>query len=292
MPSGTNKKLSVVSYNMWFLSIRLFGLKLLEPATFLDQRLKRLPHALKKSNTDVVLLQEVYSERRKNHIIDKVKKTYPYSVYYKKKFKFDWSLQNGLMILSKHPIVNHNFVKFKNLLPHERFMLNKWFLCADIQVSSKKIVSIINGHNVARWIFRDEKAGLVVSMKAKQIQQIVDYAEIRSIDIVAGDYNCGPDFFPHIYGVFKHAGFLEAFDIKYPKKTFVTWDSSNPLTQTKFFADTPPQKDDHIFLAKKHLNKYKITDTKIVFDEKFITIKWNKYPLSDHYGVCAILDLK
>jgi len=278
-------KISIGSYNLWLLSIRLFGFKLLEPAGFIKQRLKNLPDKILDSDIDVLFFQEIYKEKHKKFLIEKLKKKYPYCLYYKKKMKFDFSMQNWLLLVSKFPICSYDFVPLKNLLFHERLMVNKWFLAVRLNIWNGKNISIVNWHNVARWVFSNERANIVVEYKKKQIMQIICYAKENSIDLIVWDYNCGPNFFVDVYKSFKKNGFIDVFEFKYPWKEFVTWDVDNPLTHTNFFPWTPSQRDDHIFINKNVMKRFSILDTKILFDKSDLNV-WDFFiPLSDHFGV-------
>ncbi|MBN2890770.1 MAG: endonuclease/exonuclease/phosphatase family protein [Bacteroidales bacterium] len=289
---GQADEISIVSFNVGYLSMKLFGIKLLEPATFIPQRLEKLPEAIINTNADIILLQEIYSEKYKKTLINKLEKTYPYAIYYKKALFFDFGMSNGLMIISKFPIVNHDFKQFKNITPHEKLLINKGYLYAEIKISDDKTISIINSHNSARGIFNGENAKYIVNLKSDQIKEIIEFADSKNIQFIGGDYNCGPCFFPEMYGIFKTLNFLEAFELKYPNQKFVTWDIENPLSQNDLFPDTPPQKDDHIFIKNNLAEKTDILNAEVIFDKKIVEINGENYPLSDHYGVLATFKFK
>ena len=280
-----SNKISIASYNLGLLSIKLFGFKLLEPASFIPQRLKTFPKKIIASNVDVLFFQEIYKEKHKKYLIKKLKKEYPYSLYYKKKMKFDFSLQNWLLMISKFPIVSYKFVPFKNLMLHERIIVNKWFLIASLNIWNGKNISVINWHNTARWIFANETKKIVIDYKTKQIMQILNYAKNQTIDFVVWDYNCDSKFYPEVYKNFEKNDFLEVFEINKPWEKIVTWDIKNPLTYSKYFSDTPSQKDDHIFVYKNYLKNIDIENVKVLFDENDF-VNWDvAMPLSDHFGV-------
>jgi len=287
-----NKKISIASYNLALLSIRVFWITLLEPAWFVKKRLETFPKLFKESAIDVLFLQEVFLDKSKIYLINKLKKEYPFSVYYKKSYKLNASYQNGLLILSKYPIKSSSFVSEKNQMFHERLSTNKWILEVKIDLWKNKNISIVNAHNVARWVFCGENCKRVVNYKLKQNNEIMEFALKNKSDFIVWDYNCGPNFFTNIYEQFSKKWFSEVFEILHPDKRIITWDPENILTQSKLFSVTPPQKDDHIFVNETSRKKYEIKKANIIFDKKILKT-WNiQYPTSDHYWIYAEIELK
>ncbi|MBR9692218.1 hypothetical protein GOV06_05540, partial [Candidatus Woesearchaeota archaeon] len=72
-------KLKLVTFNAGLLLWKLLGISIFEPVPYTMQRLQKLPEVLCKTQTDIIALQEVYSNKDKEFIINQMKKDYPYS---------------------------------------------------------------------------------------------------------------------------------------------------------------------------------------------------------------------
>lgn len=69
--------------------------------------------ALKKTNCDVVALQEVYEEWQADYLIESLRVTYPFTA--RRTSGSGLSMHNGLMLMSKFPILHTVFHPFRSV---------------------------------------------------------------------------------------------------------------------------------------------------------------------------------
>ena len=102
-----------------------------------EQRLAALDLALSHCGADIVCLQELWSDSYKGRLTRTLSHIYPYSYYQPFGDYVHLSVKqigSGLLLLSKHPVVNANFTAFARLSGEDKFA-DKGVMCALVNVA-------------------------------------------------------------------------------------------------------------------------------------------------------------
>eukprot|EP00092_Neocalanus_flemingeri_P054964 GFUD01064824.1.p1 GENE.GFUD01064824.1~~GFUD01064824.1.p1 ORF type:complete len:393 (+),score=81.19 GFUD01064824.1:76-1254(+) len=193
------------------LTMNVWGLKV-----WAEEKGKRIPEIvsfLKKSNQDIVFIQEAWYHAD----FQVLKDTFPYSTFYGTPGSIlcpsisndqSFYLQvlpfdcHGLMILSKHKILSTEYVFFKDRIPKAReFFGRRGAIAATMEVTkavdgvTKTLkVSAINTH-LATWYSSSE--GTWTSIREKQADEVLALIAVQKeksdLVVVAGDLNATPE---------------------------------------------------------------------------------------------------
>lgn len=302
--------MKIVTFNAGLLSISLFGgLKKFEPAGWIEERLSRLPDALLGARPDVLILQEVYSQKHKQWLAQALSEWLPYSAF---DAAAPWSrlLPDSLMILSRYPINDSCFVRFEASRWDERLLGTKGFYVARVNDTPVGPLLIANMHTTA-GVFTHPEHPKINQVRKAQIHQSIDYLEQSAGNakvVLAGDLNCGPgvaftgepDIAPlvlkdalipaservsiHNYRQITRRGLADTHHtlglVERP-----TWSpTSNPLNRGGDHATwgCPAQRIDHVFVKADQLRP---TAGGVFLEEPLIPVPGStSVPLSDHYG--------
>jgi endonuclease/exonuclease/phosphatase family metal-dependent hydrolase len=270
------------------LRVTVFGYRIFEFTPYIKSRFNTALKILKKIDYDIVCLQEVYSRLHAQKIVEELKETYPYNVFYHAEKKWKWS--SGLIILSKHPIPYSDFHKFQKSTIDEGLFVDKGFLEAEIAVNDYKI-HLINTHTTAGGYFYHPEHKHTDQIREQQIHQMIRRSHERACDasIITGDINAGPKVSKTNFEIFKFYQYRDVFDFS---TNLVTWEVENPLNKISFHASSPSQRIDHILYKPFGHTKIKHEHSKILFKEATVKIgkkKKKSTTVSDHYAVASDL---
>jgi endonuclease/exonuclease/phosphatase family metal-dependent hydrolase len=174
-------KLKIISYNICALPfyINMFG----NP----HNRINDIIEFINNINADILCLQEVFDNSIREKIIDVFKGTY--EIYYKGHSSL-YKMNNGLLTLSKFPIIYRKTIIFNNL-SGEDYLSDKGIDYITISVKKKGIPSkltILNTHLNADAFF--SLRVFCLSTRIKQINQITQLlARIKNTTVLCGDFN-------------------------------------------------------------------------------------------------------
>ena len=270
--------MKIISFNVGLLLYDLIKVPLFKTTPFIDERLKALPKALIESEADIIALQEIYHVEHKQFLVREVIDHYPFIHYVHKGYRF--SMENGLMFLSKTPLNNVKQISFKNTRIEEYLFAQTGYAKFELHRDNKTYF-VYNIHLTAGGILGPEhkKADL---LRQSQIVQLLVDIESDKCDghVLVGDFNCGPGVSDINYKTILRAGF------KNISSDTMTWDSKNPLNINGIHKNCPPQSIDHIMV-----NFDCKTDTKLCFTEALVESKFGKLTLSDHYGIESVLSI-
>lgn len=217
-------------------------------------------------------MQEVYHIKHKKFLLNSLKDTYPYIYFSHHSFRF--SLESGLVIISKEKLENVSFHQFKHKCLEE-----KLFAQAGFASFVKENSLYVNVHLTAGGLSGPESKKTEI-IRAFQIEELLEY--IGSFNLktkfIIGDLNCGPDVSIDNFLLFLNNGFNQS------SNTIYTWDPENILNKNGIHSHCPKQSIDHILI--KGVDNFK---TEILFNKPEIKVKNSLVTLSDHYGI--ILDL-
>ena len=273
------EKLTIVSFNAGLLSMRLCGWTILEPAPYVEERFEEISKALAELDADIILLQEVYRKEHCERIVREL--GYPYAVQTRDAFP----MRSGLMILSKHPILEGGYIPFKTKLIEDR-IADKGMLVARIATPLGE-VAIVNVHPTAGGRQHPEHP-TVNRIRSAQLRQAMDVLEQMSANtsmrIMGGDFNAGPEASTENFEEILREGYEDT--VKQGTMRF-TWDPANPLNAHGPHAHCPPQRCDHVFVQGQQVR----ATSKIVLTDPVVPVPQGSCTLSDHYGVITHIEV-
>jgi endonuclease/exonuclease/phosphatase family metal-dependent hydrolase len=272
------KQLSLLTYNVGLLDLKFFGIKLKPPTPYINERFELLKEYLKKTNVDVIALQEIYSHEQKRELIKALKEIYPHAYYQKTKFLV--ALHSDLLILSKYYIEEVKFHSFYQKTIEEYWFANKGYISFLITVGSDKF-HLINTHLTAGGAAEPESAR-AEEIRTFQIYELVRESINRNISktIILGDLNCGPQASVKNYELFHKYHFENLLNpLQY------TWEPTNPLNAHTYHLKSPAQQIDHILISQHLRHELKNYKMSVIAKENIYQNNDVSYPLSDHYGL-------
>jgi mRNA deadenylase 3'-5' endonuclease subunit Ccr4 len=74
----TPQTLTILSYNVGLLRLKLFGLTVFSNPPHAAERLPHIPEALRSANADIIFIQECYEEKHAKFLTDSLKESHPY----------------------------------------------------------------------------------------------------------------------------------------------------------------------------------------------------------------------
>ncbi|KAL8451161.1 hypothetical protein Emag_002878 [Eimeria magna] len=204
-------ELSLLSFNAGLLEYKLCGLRVYQNPPFTQRRLHHIPAALLATGADIICLQEVYGEAHADFIIESTRHKLPFVGRRTSGGRF--SLHNGLLVLSKYPIVHTHFHKFEDVTYIERCFASKGMLEVAIDVPSIGIIAVFNMHLASGAV--DPESRYVEDVRAAEIRQLLkacDAAADRGlIPLVIGDLNAAPHLCASNYKCFVERGWRDCW---------------------------------------------------------------------------------
>ena len=270
--------MKIISFNVGLLLYDLIKVPLFKTTPFIDERLHALPEALIESEADIIALQEIYHVDHKQFLVREVIDKYPFIHYVHKGFRF--SMENGLMFLSKTPLNNVKQISFKNTRIEEYLFAQTGYAKFELYRDNKTYF-VYNIHLTAGGILGPEHKK-TDQLRSHQIEQLLSDIEDDECDghILVGDFNCGPGVSDINYKAILRGGF------KNISCNTMTWDPKNPLNINGIHKNCPPQSIDHIMVNFACEN-----ETKLCFNQPLVSSKIGDISLSDHYGIESILNI-
>lgn len=191
MKQTKNFPLRVLTFNVWGLKIGPFHI-----ARDIQARMDRIASALHRSESDVIVLQEVWCASIAKFLIRE--SGYPYHVYQPGRGTLRGPLGNGLLMLSRLPIVHTQALRFHHCTSPDEWFVGKGAVAADIH-TAQGAVRVINTH------LGSGKRPLHVTMRLQQLRQLQSWVaglEHHLPSVIAGDFNFSPSSLE--YCVFRH----------------------------------------------------------------------------------------
>ncbi len=251
-------------------------------------RIQAITHVLKQGNHDVILLQEIGLPAQKQ-IIENLKQEFPYHTTHRAMKLFS----SNLLILSKIPLSNKQFIPFNKQTHFESWGIQKGMLCATLSWNDDEY-HIVNTHLVASGTEQRDTSKNAQKIRNQQINQIKSYIEKNYTPddhvILGGDFNMGPNVSQENYQNII-TDFTDCMEQINEQERF-TWNPENPLIR-KRVAHDPAKQIDGFYLKHNHydkiINTLEINRTflnEISFEHDNQTISTM---ISDHYGVELII---
>ena len=231
---------------------------------------KRLPEIIsyiKKSDFDIIVLQEVFDVQMKKKLAKQLEKYYPYIQPPIKK-GFGIKLSNGIMILSKYPIEYEHHIRFVDTEGNDK-MAQKGCVLITASIRDKEWLIAGTHLNSTSQEIRD--------LQYQQIKKeiISPYLSDSIPFILAGDLNTtkNTSSYTKMMGEFK----LICSDLN--EKRPYTYDSHNSWNQ--------PNYNVWIDYLLHNLNEEKILQHYII--RPTMNFKNNTMDLADHYGIALTI---
>ncbi|KAF8820858.1 endonuclease/exonuclease/phosphatase family protein [Cardiosporidium cionae] len=203
--------LTLLSFNTGLLEYTLFGAKLYQNPPFTQQRLLQLPAALLSSGADILALQELYDAKHVAFVIERVSSSYPFCGRVDTGSRI--ALHNGLMILSKYPIICSRFHPHTEVTPIEWFFGSKGILEVSVDIPGLGIVTFLNIHMASGAV--DPESTYVEAVRNREILQLLkicsDAGQRGEIPVVIGDLNADPELCASNYKTFLEDGWIDSW---------------------------------------------------------------------------------
>lgn len=303
-----------VTYNVGLLRLRLCGSGVVVFANppHAAERLKHIPEALRRYPADVLALQECYEEAHAEYLCEELKDLYPHVARIDSQTTVRF--HNGLLVLSRHPIVHARLQPYHRVAALERYLATKSNLIVDIRVhddddnddDDDEVWRLVNMHTTAGGAVDPEHPGTDAD-RQDELKQAADAAVENpdaSCGIILGDLNCGPEASPENFDYIlrerhfrdTYAEAVEAGKLRHPTTNTtadhptVTWDPKNYLNAIGPHKDCPGQRCDHVLLPagddKKNMADWQVERVEIILTEASVSLANRKQStLSDHYGL-------
>ncbi len=256
---------------------------------YYEQRKPLIVDALHKLDSDVVCLNEVWKPEDVEFITSSLAHRYPHS-YAKtddKNLLKYYKGRNGLLILSRFPIVETDYLPFKS------FFFQKAAIYAKVRTEKMGDLGVVCTHLSTEIPF-PPYLGKFKSWEDEQNHQAMELATWKNADVLMGDMNSGVEkpglveFTPEAYNILTEAGFYSPF--MEGESAQCTWCGDNPIGGggESNLAGGGYSDDmilDHIMF--RDAEKYSFTSERALYDDYIVTDKKgdHKTKLSDHAGV-------
>ena len=172
--SSSDLNLRFVTFNIWGLPGWMTGAP--------TGRYPRIARELERLNADIILLQEAWTAGARRAIPTNAQWSVARAAGQHTFFQ-----QNGLVTLSKFPIVGGEFYPFTRGAFPDR-IVNKGVLKVTVQLPDSRLVNIWNVH------MQDGHATAVRGLQVRELIAHVQAAEDGQVaDLVGGDFNCTPE---------------------------------------------------------------------------------------------------
>ena len=220
---------------------------------------------------DVLVLQEVFHKRARKRLLQKLDGDYEYHTSVGPKSFF--GVSSGVMIFSKHPIIEEKFVSYSKSKGADG-LAKKGVVLAKIRFG-KQDVHIVGTHLQAGASSAEK------SVRKSQLTELANAVNLigdSSIVIFAGDFNITPDEKLFAY-------LSNSLEVKLPDLSPPLYATANFADQDLFPVEGDPVWIDYIFLKQTKKAKQKSTWIERVFSK-------NQDRFSDHDMIYSVFEMK
>ena len=275
--------LSILSINAAIQDVRICAISFYRPLDHIQPRLEKLAEGIRKLEPDIVVLQELFHYRFQKQFYDRLADIYPHAAGFARRGP-KLRLGNELITLSKYPLANSRFIRFRETALEESLFTNKGIYTMDIDIPAAGLFHLTNFHMTAGGLWNHPEDNNMEKIRASQIDQLIESVPDNIPAILAGDLNSGPSSSPGNYARMLSAGFIDTFVEAGAEG--MSWDPSNPLVAHHSENHLPPQRVDHVFINPAAQDRIQPETARIVLDNRCVTLANGlEIPVSDHYGV-------
>lgn len=236
---------------------------------------------IKKNDPDIVVLNEAFMKSTRAILFEKLQHIFPYQTKITKKGFF--KTNSGVWILSKYPISNQQFMKYKNKKGSDIFS-KKGAVYMEVTLPHNKL-QIIATHTQSLAKYRTAREKQFTQLKTR----LADVHFTESIpQFIIGDLNC--DF----YDTSAYQSMLQKLDVlpfHFTGEKY-SWNGKENELAYSFF-DTIQESLDYILLRNAHKEKASVISTTIMNPKQDSCFCKNKYfNISDHHPIISTIQLK
>ena len=275
--------LSILTINAAIQDVRICSVSFYRPLDHIQKRLVTLADNIRQLQPDIVLLQELFHRNFQEQFHEKLADIYPYSAGFARRGP-KLRLGNELITVSKYPLTDCRFIRFREMALEERLFTSKGIYSMQIEIPATGKFQLINFHMTAGGLWQHPEDNNMEKIRTSQVNQLIENAMNNKPVILAGDLNAGPASSPDIYAQLLSAGFIDTFSEVDAEG--ISWDPANPLVALNSEKHLPPQRVDHVFINPAARDYIRPESAGIVLDDPCIRLPGGKkIPVSDHYGV-------
>ncbi len=272
--------LSILTLNVWGLKIGPWSI-----ARNVNDRIRRISRDVHDLQPDVVAFQEVWCDTIARFLVTSMR--YPYFSYRPQRKKLKGRLGNGLLVLSKFPILEEKGAAFSCFTRPDEFFANKGFLLTQIETPGG-IFYLLNTHMGAGRNPSD------TCRRMKQLEEMLTEANglSRHFPIfLAGDFNFNEDSPEYSYlrswmnSNWDEKG-LDTFRHIHPDEKGHTFFMERSYVKERSTHDRD-ERLDYVFtlISKRNRCSVKIKSSDIVLNDA-------NHPISDHAGLMTTVVLR
>jgi len=282
--------LRILTYNAGFLKVKLFGLTLVEPAPYVDERFRYLAPALLSTGADIIALQEVYDRDQQAQLIKDLAGIYPHQAV--SPTRFFRPLGAALMLFSKFPLMDVEYILFKRFPLDERIFVDKGMIVATIEAGAFGPVRIANTHCTSGGALHHPEGYYTSRARNRQYRQIFDTLDRDRgmMRLAIGDFNAGPVVLPENYRELLSRGYTDVWVACHNDASAPTWDPKNELNAHGPHRSTSAQRMDHVLFHDGTGGAIKVKNAQIVLSKPCVDVPTGKVTISDHYGLMTELE--
>lgn len=284
--STAAETVTILTFNLAMVAVPLpFGLKI-SISPYIEQRLDAAPAALRSCGADILVLQEVFTARYRNILLEAMGDSHPHAFWQRSASSI---MGNGLLILSRWPIETGSFIPFTDKNPLAQSIWQRGVLEAKLQVPGIDALHVMNVHLSPDPPFIAPDVARTRAYRAREIEFLLAASgKLAGEIILAGDFNTSPEVCPDDYGSIVEGGYIDAFAQMHGARSISTFERSNPLVRKGRYGEWPDQRADHILLRTE--TRLKPVNAEVVFREPLANNGAKpQCPLSDHYGLLVTL---
>lgn len=268
LPPG-DTTLSLLTLNVWGLRLGPWSI-----ARDIDDRIRLISRHLSDCLPDVVVMQEVWCERIARHFVTTLR--YPYYSYHPCRRAIKGHLGNGLLMMSRKPILEEGVQSFSAFTRPDEYFANKGFQWIQVESGAGQVL-IVHTHLGAG------RKPIHLLRRLHQMEEMLSWIRTTPLPLVlAGDFNMGensPEYmFMRNWLSQQYDESEDTYRRHNPGKAghtfFVDRSYANPSAHCR------NDRIDYIFAAgsKRHRSNLRSLDSRIVLD-------FPEEHLSDHVGV-------
>lgn len=288
--------LTVLSYNVGLLRFRVLGITAFSNPPHANERLPHIPNALRSVSADILTIQECYEKSHAKFIRKQLKDIYPH--YARVDSGGLIKFHNGLLFLSKYPIVSCSLQAYKKVATVEKHLATKSNLIVEVDIPVLGKVTFVNMHTTAGGQVDPEHPNTDAD-REDELRQAVEVCaaatKAGNRGIILGDLNCGPEASQGNFQYVLDQGYRDTYAEAQAANRLVagpafTWDPTNYLNSVGVHKDCPGQRCDHVLLPKEGMEDWQVQRAQILFAEKIADIGGGRMStLSDHHGLLISL---
>lgn len=267
--------LSVLTYNVWGLKVGRWHI-----AKNIDHRIRAMIAHIRQLNPSVIALQEVWCDTIAAYLHRHL--GFPYFYYEPYRHLWKGRIGNGLMMLSKYPILEQHTMRFSGHTRADEYFAAKGAQMIQIETPAGKMYMVNTHLGSGKKTKHIERRMLQLS----ELQQFIRNFPLKQPAVLAGDFNFNPEsmeYFQMQTWIQRHFndGSGDTFFMTNPGKNGHTFFLNHSYERRPTIHDRDERIDYVMTLcSKENRSDIEILSAKVVLDN-------TDEPLSDHCGVLA-----